>query len=628
MQEITSKNLFSIKSITDIKLSPDGNLLSYTVVEPFRLKGATRPTSSVWVTQLQDKITYCITPTSMIGFLSNWSPDCSKLAFLGYFNQEPMPQLYILDIRSQRLFQATKVTGEILQLEWSKDGTKLALLIQDHADVSQDPEEFEGNPQYSKICILDLENGALSQVTSNYQVWEFSWSPDTKHFAALISDEPYEWSWHIAKVALINVNSGEFTIVHNSIPRQIGSVKWSLDGKKVLFISSIFSDRGLVGGDLYELDPFAKTIPVNLTKDKLGSVHCYDFIDSNKLVILSVNMAETLITVMNVNKKENKSRLICKEKFGVNPDFYPKFTFSRRSHSLALVREDFQSPQEVWAGKLFDNKISWVQVTHLNDKSKQLFEVIGELVKWKSFDGTKIQGFIYRKSGELQKRPLIVEAHGGPSYGYGYRFEVKTKYFVSQGFNVLLPNPRGSMGRGTKFLEMDRGNLDGDDFKDIRAGIDYCIKQGYADPNNLFITGASYGGYLVAWAITQTNIFNAAIVNFGISNLLSCHGTEWNIYWEQFVFDIDPYKKPEDYHRKSPIELVKNVSTPTLILHGKEDPCVHISQAMELFRALKQLGIETRLIIYPREKHGWNEKEHILDALSRQLEWFNKHIKN
>ncbi len=564
-------NLLSIKSISDVQISSNGNLLAYTVAEPFRLRGEARPRYSIWVSNLQDKITYCIMPDAMIGFLPRWSPDSSKLAFLGCANQESMPQLYILDILSQRIIQATKISGEILQFEWSKSGDMLALLIQDPAEGTHDPEEFEKHHLYSRIWVLDMESGSTSQVTGNYQVWEFSWSPDSKHFIALISDEPYEWAWHIAKIALIDVNSPEPIIIYNPIPRQIGTLKWSPSGKNVFFISAILSDRGLVGGDLYVVNPFAKTSPLNLTKDKLGSVHYYDFIGPDRLVILSVDMAQTEITVMDLKKRNHESKLFSKEKFSVNPTIQPKFAFSSISQSLALIREDFRSPQEVWTGKLSENKIIWTQVTHFNDSSKQLFEAVGELLEWQSFDGTKIQGFIYRPAGKLQKRPLIVNVHGGPSFGYGYRFEPQAKYFVSQGFNVLLPNPRGSMSRGTKFLEMNRRNLEGDDYKDIHSGIEYCIKHGYADSNNLFITGGSYGGYLVAWAITQTNIFNAAIVNYGISNLMSCHGTEWNIYWEQFVFDIDPYNRPEDYYRKSPINFVKNVTTPTLILHGKED---------------------------------------------------------
>ena len=140
--------------------------------------------------------------------------------------------------------------------------------------------------------------------------------------------------------------------------------------------------------------------------------------------------------------------------------------------------------------------------------------------------------------------------------------------------------------------------------------------------------GGSYGGYLVAWAVTHSDIFNAAVMNYGISNLMSCHGTEWNIYWDEFLFDINPYREPEKYHRKSPIDYVNNAKTPTLILHGKEDPCVPVGQGREFFRALKELGVETRLLLYPREKHGWTEKEHIIDALQRQAEWFVAHMKS
>jgi prolyl oligopeptidase len=628
MHKIDPLYILSIKSIGDVQLSPDGNFMCYTVAEPFKQKGAQRSISSIWITQMQDMITYCITPSTMTGFLPRWSKDGSKLAFLGYFNQEAIPQLYIFDMPSQKLFKVTNITGEVLQVEWAKENNnKIALLIQDHDESLQDPEEFEGNKQYSRIWILDLSNGELKQISGDYQVWEFSWSPDSKHFAALISDEPYEWAWHIARIAIIDIDSKELLIVHDPKPRQIGTLKWAPNGKKILYISAILSDRGLIGGDLYILNTSIKSGSVNITQDSIGSVHYFDFIDNENVIVLNVDNAKTELWVISLKKKRRMEKQIYKGKIGVNPLYQPKFSYSASSNTLALVREDFNTPQEVWIGNMIESKILWTQITHLNEKSKQIFEGKAKFLEWKSFDNTIIQGFIYYESEPIQKRPLIVNIHGGPSIGYGYRFEPQAKYFVSHGFNVLLPNPRGSMGRGTKFLEMNRGNIEGNDFKDIYAGIEYCIKKGYADIENIFVMGGSYGGYLTAWAITQTNIFRAAVVNYGISNMMSCHGTEWNTFWERYIFDIDPYKKPEDYYRKSPINYVQNVKTPTLILHGKEDPCVHISQAMELFRALKELNIETKLIIYPREKHGWTEKEHILDALNRQLKWFMGHIK-
>ena len=204
---------------------------------------------------------------------------------------------------------------------------------------------------------------------------------------------------------------------------------------------------------------------------------------------------------------------------------------------------------------------------------------------------------------------------------------MEARYFASHGYAVLLPNPRGSAGRGVRFLEMNRDNVQGDDFKDIMTGVDYCVSRGLADPENLFVYGGSYGGYLVAWTVTHTDRFKAAVMDYGISNLLSCHGGEWNTYWEIFQFGIDPYKTRDLYEKKSPLYYVTHVKTPTLINHGKEDPCVPVTQSHEFFRALKELGVETDLVIYPREGHGWTERKHRIDAWQRHLAWFETHKK-
>jgi len=158
--------------------------------------------------------------------------------------------------------------------------------------------------------------------------------------------------------------------------------------------------------------------------------------------------------------------------------------------------------------------------------------------------------------------------------------------------------------------------------------VDYCIEQQWADPKNLFVYGGSYGGYLVAWTVSQTQRFNAAVMDYGICNLLSCHGGEWNTYWEVFQFDIDPYNQSDLFNKKSPIYYARNVKTPTLIIHGKEDPCVPVEQAHEFFRALKGLGVQTELVVYPREGHGYQEKAHMIDSFQRHLNWFNEHMKH
>ena len=627
MTQVAASDVLSFRALSDVQLSTDGNYLSYVEADPFRLKGENRERSAVWVHDFAKSMTYCASRGLSGGGHLRFSPDGSKLGFIGHAEQASRPQLYMMDLPSGRQIQVTNSDGEIEQFEWTSSGSSIILLMSEKAGASEDPEQFEADTNYSSLYSLELRSGSLDRISSGYQVWEFAVSPDSNSIIALASDEPYEWSWHVAKLVLIDMQKKSSRTVLDPRPRQIGSLKWSEDGRNVYFISSIISDRGLTGGDLYSFSPFSGNGPLNITNSELGTVHDFDSTDDGRLLALSVNMARAQLSLLSPSTG-GKAVTLGSYDFWIDPVFQPMFSLSRSGNAIAAVREDPVSQQEIWIGQISAGSISWSQHTHLNHEQAEKLKGECRLVEWKSFDGTMVQGFLYYSPGEDRRKPLIVNIHGGPSMGYGFRFSQQTRYFLSRGFSVFLPNPRGSTGRGPAFSELNRGNIDGDDFKDILAGINYLTDAGLADPSNLFVMGGSYGGYLVAWAVTHSDIFNAAVMNYGISNLMSCHGTEWNIYWDEFLFDINPYREPEKYHRKSPIDYVNNAKTPTLILHGKEDPCVPVGQGREFFRALKELGVETRLLVYPREKHGWTEKEHIIDALQRQAEWFVAHMKS
>lgn len=627
MTTIAASDTLSFKVLGDAHLSTVGNNMCYTVSESFRVKGESRARSSIWIRGIRDGLSYCSSSGLITAYDPKWSSDSTKLGFIGQETADSVPQLYLFHIGSGRLLQLTHLEGEIEQFEWSGDDSKIVLLMKEKPKISGDPEEYEEELGFSNLYFLELSSGYIDQISSGYQVWDFAISPDSKHVAAVISHEPHEWAWHISHLALIEVSKKTLKTLLEPAPRQIGALKWSPDGNEIYYISSIISDRGLIGGDLFRVIPSSKSTPLKVTGDSLGTIHSYDFVNTNQLVILSINMAQVILSVLDLKQSQIKPIIMGKYDFWVNPWYQPQFSLNPSMMKLAIVREDTENQQEIWIGEIVHNSVVWTQETHFNANQKDLLRGNCQLVEWKSFDGEMIQGLLHTPSKRKEKLPLIVNIHGGPSLSYGYRFEARTKFFLNRGFSVLLPNPRGSTGRGIRFSEMNRGNVDGKDFEDIRAGVDYLVKSDLADPSNLFIMGASYGGYMVAWAITHSKIFNAAIMNYGISNLMSCHGGEWNTFWDEFIFDINPYKDPQKYHMKSPINYVKDVKTPTLIMHGKEDPCVPVTQGIELFRALKELGIETKLIIYPREKHGWSEREHITDALERQAQWFADHLK-
>ncbi len=201
------------------------------------------------------------------------------------------------------------------------------------------------------------------------------------------------------------------------------------------------------------------------------------------------------------------------------------------------------------------------------------------------------------------KLPLIALIHGGPTGAWQDSIETWGQLLAARGYAVFYPNIRGSSGYGERFIEMNRGDWGGGDYRDVMAGVEDLVARGIADPEKLAIGGWSYGGYMSEWAITQTTRFKAAVSGAGLSNLISEYDS-------------------------SPFVHLKNVKTPTLILQGDADPVDPPGQSQELYRGLKRYGVETELVVYPREPHGFHEEKHLLDRLNRILAWYDKHLKD
>jgi Dipeptidyl aminopeptidases/acylaminoacyl-peptidases len=217
-----------------------------------------------------------------------------------------------------------------------------------------------------------------------------------------------------------------------------------------------------------------------------------------------------------------------------------------------------------------------------------------------------------------------VYIHGGPtSFSYP-AFIDRTTLYLGAGFSVFLPNYRGSIGRGREYAESNRGDMGGMDFEDVISGIDSLRKQGKINTDRIYITGGSYGGYMSALAIMKTDIFKASVSLYGISDWVSFHGVS-NLYnWDRIHLNEDPYKYNK-YDKFSAIRMDHDVKTPILLMHGVEDPYVPIGQYYEFYRFLKEHGKMVKLLVYPREGHGFTEKEHMITQYKETIEFFNKY---
>lgn len=299
------------------------------------------------------------------------------------------------------------------------------------------------------------------------------------------------------------------------------------------------------------------------------------------------------------------------------------------AYPLAITLGDALRPVEVWAG--LGSIVPMRRMTAHNDGLvRSLRFVAPEEINYASFDGTQIQGWLMRPPGcsSDRKCPLILSVHGGPHGMYGWSFNASFQVYVARGYAVLYVNPRGSSGYGQRFSDGTINEWGGGDYRDLMAGVDEALrKNSWIDGNRLGVTGGSYGGFMTNWIITQTPRFRGAVASASVSNLISFYSTSLYQDLIHAEFGGFPWDNFDLLWQWSPLRYVRQVQTPTLFLHGENDNDVHITQAEEMYMALKRRGVETVFIRYPREGHGLREPRHRLDALERTLSWFDRYVK-
>lgn len=306
--------------------------------------------------------------------------------------------------------------------------------------------------------------------------------------------------------------------------------------------------------------------------------------------------------------------------------------FSHNQKYMAFLGETLFDPKEVYVANLED--LVPKKITSLSEKI-DLHQIQAKPIKWTSSDRVEVEGIlVYPQNYTVgHKAPLIVFIHGGPSgtaleqfIGDVWFGAYSPAVFSSVGYATLAVNYRGSSGYGTKFSTLDYQDLGGGDFQDIMAGVNFLIKEGIVDPEQLFITGHSYGGFMVSWAVGHTDRFKAAVMSAGISDWISdialtdapklMESYFGSFYWDNYAL----------YQNASPLSYVNNIKTPTLILHGAFDERVDKTQAMQLYHALNGRKVPTQLFLYS-SGHGFDAIDSI-DAMKEQIRWFDKYRKS
>lgn len=644
MRPLTLADVFETKIISDTQVSPDGQCVAFVVSDAY--KGDTpSPKSQIWIVNADGSDAHPFTTGPRSDHSPRWSPDGEWLAFLSdRMNDKGTDELFLLSRHggeAKRLFEAKSGVGgqtRGMPYKWSADSKQIAVLTTDpETDEEQklkeqkiDPILFERDHKFDRVWIADTTTGASRCITTEaMQVWEFDWASEAGRLALIVSEEPYEWSWYHARLAV--VAEGEpIRTLYDPAPRQVAGPTLSPDGSQIAFTQSVWSDRGSVGGDLMIVDVKGGA-PRALSEGYDASVTWAVWMPNGKSLLALANMHDgARVEQWQVEDAPAHHRLLWADEVAIADPFWAKFSGDHTLRTLAFARESKDEPRQVWIARRDHDSLDWTCLTSFHKHFDEITPVQSKRIQWQGAEGWEVDGYLLLPADydptKGKTYPLFTWVHGGPTSLFMSRYwnSMPFGYYAAKGFVVFLPNPRGSTGRGLKFAEANVGDMGGQDFADIMAGIEYVLQSGVGNPEKLAIGGWSYGGFMTAWAVTQTDQFKAAVMGAGICNWLSFHGNSKLCEWDRIHYNANPYELHSTFERFSPLTYIENVKTPTLIIHGEKDWDVPPSQGYEFFRALKQHNVPTELRVYPREPHGFREKAHQRNWIEYAVNWLER----
>jgi dipeptidyl aminopeptidase/acylaminoacyl peptidase len=656
---VSPVDLVNINRVGDARISPDGRAIAYVLTNPN--ERCVHHNSHIWLVPTDGSVPARIFILSGGSDSSpRWSPDGNSIAFLsdrsnslvrhGVFHfsiagangtddivsQEkenasandcrklPKKQIWLIPLRGGEARPLTAISGGVSSFKWSPDGKMLAFIRQDQPTKQTIEKKRHGDDQievnehylFSRLWVYDLAAREARLITkANMNIDDFDWSPDGTRF--VIRESPttnYNDHWYISDIDIIHAATGA---IEKTLSRHAasGRVRWSPDGRRVVFTE--FLPEGIASLPvILTLDSGQRT---TVGRDYRGTIRTIRWgADSKSL------KAAAIEGTSNVFVKINAAGAITRLKPSAGPS-----GFTLGGGNTAFVCDTPERPGEVCVLSGGKKRV----LTNSNPQVADWKLGTSKELTWKSSkDGTTIHGILLLppnyQSGQRYK--TIVWVHGGPEDAYVSGFQ-GTWYdwmvvLASHGYVVLLPNPRGSDGEGTAFIDANYRDWGGGDFQDIMDGVDLLISEGIADPNRLGIGGWSYGGFMTAWAVTHTDRFKVAVMGAGISDLVSAATTSniapsyWALNWGKLV------NNSVLLYKHSPVNYVEQCHTPTLLVVGEADARVTLSQSEEFYNGLRDVDRKTAMVIYPREHHIFVEREHQIDSLTRMLQWYEAHL--
>ncbi|MCX6574596.1 MAG: S9 family peptidase, partial [Candidatus Aminicenantes bacterium] len=580
-----------------------------------------------------------------------WSPDGKYLAFLSA-RGEAKTQVWLLDRNGGDSQQLTEVRQGVQSYDWSPDGRRLVLTIQDPSpedlaaakdeeqgvkparsrtqppwviDRLQTKRDYEGylDRRRTHVYVFDVPAKKLTQITGgDYDDSQPAWAPDGR-FIVFVSNRDKEpdatFNTELWLVASDNPDQGKTMVRLTNNPGEDGEPEWSPEGKWITYVTTTAPELIWYGIRQLAVISAQGGPPRLLTKTLDRNVISPRFApDGKSIYFIWEDSGEQRLARIPAGGGE-VTRVID------GRHVVTAFTLSKTGVPVAAVSQP-SAPQEIFVSE--QGKLR--RLTKTNDALMaqiRLGDV--EKVRFKSADGTEIEGFLCKPPAfapEL-KCPTLLRIHGGPTMQFTYEFDFEAQLFAANGYLVVMVNPRGSSGYGQDFAKAIFADWGNKDYEDVVAGVDHAIAKGNADPDRLGVGGWSYGGILTNYVISKTTRFKGAISGAGGIFWAASYGHDH--YQREYIYELgEPWKKREVWDRvSSAFYNVEKITTPTLIMGGEEDWNVPILNSEHLYQALRQLGRTTELVVYPGQHHGISKPSYQKDLYERYLSWYDKYVK-